>query len=87
MDSSIFARRFRQAMDKKHLKQIELVRLAEAKGFKLGKSQLSQYLSGKTLQPFLDARFDGELFVCGQGIGKLPENDVLCHNRWFSCSV
>ena len=49
MDSSIFARRFRQAMDKKHLKQIELVRLAEAKGFKLGKSQLSQYLSGKTL--------------------------------------
>ena len=49
MDSSIFVRRFRQAMDKKHLKQIELVRLAEAKGFKLGKSQLSQYLSGKTL--------------------------------------
>ena len=49
MDSSIFASRFRQAMDKKQLKQIELVRLAEEKGFKLGKSQLSQYLSGKTI--------------------------------------
>ena len=49
MDSSIFAHRFRKALDKKHLKQIELVRLAEEKGFKLGKSQLSQYLSGKTL--------------------------------------
>ena len=36
-------------MEKKHLKQIELVHLAEEKGFKLGKSQLSQYLSGKTL--------------------------------------
>ena len=36
-------------MEKKYLKQIELVRLAEEKGFKLGKSQLSQYLSGKTI--------------------------------------
>ena len=49
MESSIFAIRFRKAMDEKHLKQIELVRLAQEQGIKLGKSQLSQYLSGKTL--------------------------------------
>ena len=49
MESSIFANRFRQALEEKHLKQIELVRLAQEQGIKLGKSQLSQYLSGKTL--------------------------------------
>ena len=49
VESSIFPTRFREAMDKKSLKQIELVRLAQEKGIKLGKSQLSQYLSGKTL--------------------------------------
>ena len=36
-------------MDQKNMKQIELVRLAETSGIKLGKSQISQYLSGKTL--------------------------------------
>ena len=36
-------------MEHKDIKQIELVRLAEASGIKLGKSQISQYLSGKTL--------------------------------------
>ena len=49
MVSSIFATRFREALEQKKMKQIELVRLAEAQGIKLGKSQLSQYLSGKTL--------------------------------------
>ena len=49
MESSIFASRFRKAMDQKNMKQIELVRLAETSGIKLGKSQISQYLSGKTL--------------------------------------
>ena len=49
VESSIFPTRFREAMDKKNLKQIELVRLAQEQGIKLGKSQLSQYLSGKTL--------------------------------------
>lgn len=48
MGSSIFATRFRQALDEKHLKQIELVRFAQERGVKLGKSQISQYLSGKT---------------------------------------
>ena len=42
MSSSIFAARFRQALEQKNMKQVELVRLAEEQGIKLGKSQLSQ---------------------------------------------
>jgi alanine-synthesizing transaminase len=49
MDNLTFAHRFREALEKKHLKQIELVRYAETRGVKLGKSHLSQYLSGKTI--------------------------------------
>ena len=49
MESSIFASRFRKAMEQKNMKQVDLIRLAEASGIKLGKSQISQYLSGKTL--------------------------------------
>ncbi len=43
-----FALRLREAMDKKGLKQVDLLRIAAERGQKLGKSQLSQYVSGKT---------------------------------------
>ena len=43
-----FSARLGQAMDERGLRQADLVRLAAADGVKLGKSQLSQYLSGKT---------------------------------------
>ena len=49
MDNFVFAHRFRVVLEQKHLKQIELIHYAEEHGVKLGKSQLSQYLSGKTL--------------------------------------
>ncbi len=49
MESSIFAKRFNSLLKDKNMKQVDLIRLAEAQGVKLGKSQLSQYLSGKTL--------------------------------------
>ena len=49
MESSIFASRFQLLMQQKHLKQVDLIRLAEEHGVKLGKSQISQYLSGKTI--------------------------------------
>lgn len=49
MDSSIFASRVQQLMQQKNMKQVDLIRLAEQQGVKLGKSQLSQYLSGKTI--------------------------------------
>ena len=43
-----FSERLGRAMDKCGLRQADLVRMAAAEGVKLGKSQLSQYLSGKT---------------------------------------
>ena len=49
MESSIFATRLNELLQKKKIKQIELVRLAEEKGIKLGKSHISQYVSGKTV--------------------------------------
>ena len=42
-----FSERLRQAMDVAGLKQADLVRLAGERGSKLGKSQVSQYVSGK----------------------------------------
>ena len=49
MESSIFSKKFNALLKEKNMKQVDLLRLAEAQGVKLGKSQLSQYLSGKTL--------------------------------------
>ena len=44
-----FALRLREAMAAKGYKQSDLIREAAARGAKLGKSQVSQYVSGKTL--------------------------------------
>ncbi|MBR2683353.1 MAG: helix-turn-helix domain-containing protein, partial [Atopobiaceae bacterium] len=49
MAQEAFATRLREAMNEKGLKQVDLLRYAESHGHKLGKSQLSQYLSGKTM--------------------------------------
>jgi len=48
MPDATFATRLKEAMGEKGLKQVDLLRYAEDHGQKLGKSQLSQYLSGKT---------------------------------------
>lgn len=49
MKNSVFGIRLRTLLQEKEIKQIELVRLAEEKGIKLGKSHISQYVSGKTI--------------------------------------
>ena len=49
MDQGSFAQRLGEAMRAKGLRQVELIRIAQSQGVKLGKSQLSQYLSGKTV--------------------------------------
>lgn len=49
MRSSTFSIRLRTLLQEKGIKQIELVHLAEEKGIKLGKSHISQYVSGKTI--------------------------------------
>ena len=48
MEQQSFADRLAKAMNDRGLKQVDLVRRASERGVKLGKSQLSQYLSGKT---------------------------------------
>ena len=54
MEQDEFSGRLRHAMDEAGLKQADLVRMAAARGEKLGKSQLSQYVSGK-VRPRQDA--------------------------------
>lgn len=49
MQNSIFSIRLKEAMTEKKLKQIDLIRAAENAGVKLGKSHVSQYVSGKTV--------------------------------------
>ncbi|MBO7502930.1 MAG: aminotransferase class I/II-fold pyridoxal phosphate-dependent enzyme [Clostridia bacterium] len=53
MDSSfsgsIFADRLNSLLEQNNYKQVDLIRLAEQKGATIGKSRLSQYISGKTV--------------------------------------
>ena len=47
MPTTTFADRLRQTMGERGLKQADLVHMAASRGEKLGKSQVSQYVSGK----------------------------------------
>lgn len=49
MTRESFADRLRSAMSQKGIKQVDLVRYAGEQGVKLGKSHISQYVSGKTV--------------------------------------
>lgn len=49
MADAAFTERLNLLLRQKNMKQIELVRLAQEKGIKLGKSHISQYVSGKTV--------------------------------------
>ena len=49
MAGEIFADRLRLAMEAQGKKQVDLIRMAKERGVKLGKSQISQYVSGKTV--------------------------------------
>lgn len=49
MAQNTFAERLKEALTAKNYKQADLIRIAAEHGIKLGKSQVSQYVSGKTL--------------------------------------
>ena len=49
MSKEIFAERLRTSMAQQGKKQVDLIRAASEQGVKLGKSHISQYVSGKTL--------------------------------------
>lgn len=48
MSKEVFANRLKTAMERQGMKQVDLIRAAAAGGVKLGKSHMSQYVSGKT---------------------------------------
>lgn len=49
MAETIFAKRIKEAMNGKGIKQVDVLRAAATKNVKLGKSQMSQYVSGKAV--------------------------------------
>ena len=49
IQKEVFSERLKAAMKKQNVKQIDLVRAAQSQGIKLGKSHISQYVSGKTV--------------------------------------
>lgn len=49
MADNQFAKRFREAMNRQGMKQVDLLQAANKSGVKLGKSQISQYVSGKSV--------------------------------------
>ena len=49
MNENVFMERLKLAMKSHSMKQVDLLRAAEQTGVKLGKSQISQYVSGKAI--------------------------------------
>ena len=49
MANTIFSDRLVQALEQRNMRQSDLIRIAAQQGIKLGKSQVSQYVSGKTM--------------------------------------
>ena len=47
--NTIFSDRLVQALEQRDMRQSDLIRIAAQQGIKLGKSQVSQYVSGKTM--------------------------------------
>ena len=81
MSRERFADRLKSSMDRLGLKQVDLIRKAQESGIKLGKSHVSQYVSGKTLPREEILRFlseilqvDPEWLTGGEAIPKRTEN-------------
>ena len=69
-----FAQRLKQLMELRDAKQADVIRMAQTRGKHLGKSQVSQYVSGKTIprrdvMDVLAAVFevDAEWLATGEG--------------------
>ena len=49
MPKETFADRLKDALNRQGMKQVDVIRAASQAGVKLGKSHMSQYVSGKTI--------------------------------------
>ena len=87
-----FADRLRRAMEREGLKQVDLIREAERRGVKLGKSHMSQYVSGKTvpraeiLRFLADALRVEEGWLCGERPAEETEKREEMRMREFKKS-
>ena len=83
MADTKFAERFLAAMEKQNLKQVDLLRAAQNKGVKLGKSQISQYVNGKAVPRETIAQFLAkELGVTTQWLyGKEDQQQMTVENQ------
>ncbi|HJA91950.1 MAG TPA: aminotransferase class I/II-fold pyridoxal phosphate-dependent enzyme [Candidatus Eisenbergiella merdipullorum] len=91
MAKETFADRLKYAMEKQGKKQVDLIRMAAEQGVKLGKSQVSQYVSGKTIPRADIFRFLAEMlevdadWLAGRSPAREPDasgekNDALERN-------
>lgn len=81
-----FAERLQDAMRQRGFKQVDLVREADKYGVKLGKSHMSQYVSGKTVPRAEILRFlanclqvDADWLLTGEGDSQMVEGNTI-HN-------
>ena len=81
-----FAERLQDAMRQRGVKQVDLVREADKYGVKLGKSHMSQYVSGKTVPRAEILRFlanclqvDADWLLTGEGDSRMVEGNTI-HN-------
>ena len=80
MVTKSFSERLNEVMKDKHIKQIDIIRAAEEKGIKLGKSHISQYVNGKSVPRDNILSFLAEFF----NVDKLwlsGENDINTNNE------
>ena len=78
-----FAERLQDAMRQRGFKQVDLVREADKYGVKLGKSHISQYVSGKTVPRAEILRFlanclqvDADWLLTGEGDSRMVEGNT-----------
>ena len=79
-----FAERLQSAMRQRGFKQVDLVREADKYGVKLGKSHMSQYVSGKTVPRAEILRFlanclqvDADWLLTGEGNSRMVEENTI----------
>ena len=79
-----FAERLQDAMRQRGFKQVDLVREADKYGVKLGKSHMSQYVSGKTVPRaeilcFLAncLQVDADWLLTGEGDSRMVEGSIM----------
>ena len=76
MEKGVFAERLKEAMEHQGMKQIDLIRKAQQKGIKLGKSHMSQYVAGKTAprEELLSFLANALQVECGVAAGRTEKN-------------